>query len=344
MRRLAPVVVAVALLISCAGAPAAIGQDPVTTVPEAEQVIDPDAVVDPDSEAERGTNPDLPAEEAPDEGDVLLPEEKRDDDGNTSNRQIQTPGYGSAADQLPEAKRAEIRSVENSCKTNAPPPTSTMLGLPGVIGGDDENTVGWYLIAGAVGALLVAAAAFAVKHRGKGDGAMGSLSNAATLIGIVAAVTGLAVQFVPGLRLAEPPPPEATMEVGQVHPRITREEYARKTNSDFHLKPLDRREVGNVIWVEVELKGYKDKHPSLQYALYDSDAAGALLPGTAKRIPLNAQGKDVETLFVPIWVGYPKSNHFQAQFRLLEGEQVQQMASTGKMRGSDYRYTCLESV
>jgi hypothetical protein len=50
----------------------------------------------------------------------------------------------------------------------------------------------------------------------------------------------------------------------------------------------------------------------------------------------------VETLFVPIWVGYPRSQSFEAQFRLLDGEQVQQMASTGKMAGSSYRYSCRE--
>jgi hypothetical protein len=48
----------------------------------------------------------------------------------------------------------------------------------------------------------------------------------------------------------------------------------------------------------------------------------------------------VEALFVPIWVGYPRSESFEAQFRLLDDGQVQQMASTGKMEGSKYRYTC----
>jgi len=39
-------------------------------------------------------------------------------------------------------------------------------------------------------------------------------------------------------------------------------------------------------------------------------------------------------------VGYPRSKVFEAEFRLLDGEQVQQMASTGKMAGSTYRYSC----
>jgi hypothetical protein len=36
--------------------------------------------------------------------------------------------------------------------------------------------------------------------------------------------------------------------------------------------------------------------------------------------------------------------HFEAQFRLLEDERVLQMASTGMMRGSEYRYSCHEPV
>jgi hypothetical protein len=82
MRRLAPVVVAVALLVSCLGAPAAVGQD--LPVPASEQVLDPDIVVDPTTEGEAETTPELPPDEGPDDS---LPAED-DAEGNTSNTEI----------------------------------------------------------------------------------------------------------------------------------------------------------------------------------------------------------------------------------------------------------------
>ena len=340
MHRLAPVVVAVALLLFCVAAPAAIAQDIPSTAPVSEQVLDYDTVIDPTVEGEADTTPELPPEQVPDDS---LPEDE-DAEGNTSNSEIQIPGYGSAADQPMLAKRAEIQTVEARCQQDSPPPTSTMLGLPGLVSGDDSDSWSRLLIVIAGGLLVFAAITFLVKRRGWKEASMGPLSATSAVLGIVGVITGLAVQFIPGIGVHDPPPPEATMEVDQIHTRITRAEYATKTSSTVRLSREDRREVGNVIWVEVDLKGYEDKQPSLQYALYDSDAAGALLPGTAKRVPLTPQGKDVETLFVPIWVGYPKSRLFQAQFRLLEDERVQQMASTGKMRGSVYRYSCGEPV
>jgi hypothetical protein len=341
MRRMVLCLLAVALLLSLAGP--AIGPESsaqVNTPVETGQVLETDAVVDPTPPAETGT---VPSGEVTDEGPLTDQPAETDQDDHTSNTEIQTPGYGNAAEQSPTAKRDEIRFVESACQTN-PPPTSTMLGLPGSTGGDDHHNSGWLLIAVAAGLLLLAALGFTLKRQRSSDSPIGMLSGAAAVIGIVSGLAGLAVQFVPGVGANEKPPPEATMEVRQVHPRITRAEYARKTGSQVRLTREDRREVGNVIWVEIQVRGYQDHRPTLQYALYDSQAAGALLPGTAKRVALTPEGKDVETLFVPIWVGYPRSQSFEAQFRLLDGEQVQQMASTGKMAGSSYRYSCREAA
>jgi hypothetical protein len=314
------------------------------TVRESAQVFETDAVVDPRAEAEPGTDPETPpdagVEAEGDEGDLLDGEPPSADlDGNTPNTTLQTPGYGNAADQSPQDKQAEIERVEQACK-DARPPTSKMLGLPGFAGGDQEGSWGWLLIAVAVTLLAIAAIGIVLGRRRSKGSPIGPLSATAAVVGIVSAVAGLAVQFIPGVGVSERPPSEATMEVRQVHPRITRGEYATKTATDVPINDRDWREVGNVVWVEIQARGYEDKKPFLQYALYDPDAAGALLPGTAKRIALRPRDQDVQTLFVPIWVGYPKSKFFEAQFRLLDGERVQQMASTGRMPGSTYRYSC----
>ncbi len=52
------------------------------------------------------------------------------------------------------------------------------------------------------------------------------------------------------------------------------------------------------------------------------------------------QDADEQTSFVPIWVGYPTATPCRAQFRLLDGGRVQEMTSSGRMRGSAFRYAC----
>lgn len=95
-----------------------------------------------------------------------------------------------------------------------------------------------------------------------------------------------------------------------------------------------------MIWLEIHLEGYRDKEPYLQYGLYDPGAGNALLPGTAEVVPIPHSDEDVQTQFVPIWLGYPLSESFKAAFRLLDGSRVQAIAESDRMKSSRYRYSC----
>ena len=245
-------------------------------------------------------------------------------------------GSGSAQLQSQQAKRRELHAA---CSAKAAP-VSSMLGLPGTIGGDQTSSVGVLLIVVAICSGLLALVVWRRRRRRGASEPRDLLETSSTLIAILGGVAGLAVQFVPGIGIDRPPAPDALMEVREVHARITHGEYADKTRSAERLSRADRREIGNVVWLELQVKGYREKRLGLQYGLYRPRAGGALVPGTAREIDLKPERQDVETSFLPIWVGYPKEGAFQAQFRLIEAGQVRQMAATGPMRGSQQRYTC----
>jgi len=318
----------------------------VCAVPATAQDATPDAAGSPPADVE--TPFDRSPTEVPDTEPSLAPSDQAIDaetdkevvsegDKKTvlSDDTVQQPGWGSAADQSQEAKRDE---AEEDCE-GARPPVSQMLGLPSEIVADRGSTLGWLILATAAGALVVAGLAYGMRRRRGGSGSRGTLETVATVVGILGGVAGLAVQFVPGVGVQERPAPAATMAVSDVNARITHLEYTRETNGE-ELAPEDELEVGNVIWLEIHLEGYRDKLPSLQYALYDPDAGRALLPGTPAEVRLRRVDADAETRFVPIWVGHPQSKRFQAAFRLLDSERVQAFAETGEMRASRYRYSC----
>jgi hypothetical protein len=221
-----------------------------------------------------------------------------------------------------------------------------MLGVGGSVMHHGGTAWGWLAIAVAAAASLFALVAFKLRHRRRGESAAreprGALETVATVVAVFGGIAGLAVQFFPGVA-GERPAPEATMAVRAVHARITRGEYASKTGALVQLSNTDRREVGDVIWLEIDLRGYSGLRPQLQYGLYDPDLGGALLPGTAKQMALRNDG-DMQSSFMPIWVGYPQSQRFQAQFRVLEQGRVRQMTTTGMMRSSRYRYACTRST
>jgi hypothetical protein len=252
-----------------------------------------------------------------------------------------TSGFGNAALQSHAAKKREARA---DCVPNRPP-ISAMLGLGGSVTLRDGTPWGWLEIALAAAASLFAIIAFRLRRRHGGQPETrpprGVLETVATLVAVFGGIAGLAVQFFPAVA-GDHPAPEAAMAVREVHARITRGEYASKTGAGIQLSETDKREVGDVIWLEIDLRGYGGLQPQLQYGLYDPDLGGALLPGTAKQVPMRDDG-DAQRSYVPIWVGYPKSQRFQAQFRLLEHGRVRQMTSTGEMRASRYRYACSRS-
>jgi hypothetical protein len=223
-----------------------------------------------------------------------------------------------------------------------------MFGSPGLVAGDEGRSWSREVLLVAAGALAIAAGAFFLRRRrAPADGEpepRGVLETVATLVAIFGGLVGLAGQLGARIGPEERSPPDATITVREVHPRITRGEYAVKTASRFRPTPEDRREVGNVIWLEVDLKGYGDRRPEMQWGLYDADAGEVLLPETAGESPLWLESADVQTVILPIWVGYPQSARFKAQFWLMEHGRIRQMASTGLMRGSKYRYACKSEI
>jgi hypothetical protein len=330
VRWAAALLIGALLLVASAAAAFAQTDTPTPTV-----TAEPDTQFDPgETTTESGTEAEQPTTDEP----IDAEEAESTEETEVSDETIQQAGWGNAANQTTEAKEAE---AEQDCAAGAAPPISRMLGVPGFVSGDEGGGLGSLVLVIAAGALVVAGIAFALRHRKHTPQPRGSLETVATVVGILGAVAGLAVQFVPGVGARETPAAAASMAVNDVNARITHVEYARKTNAELPETREDRREVGNVIWLEVHLEGFRDENLFIQYGLYDPQAGGALLPGTAKRVPLPVDpDSDQETRFVPIWVGYPLSEKFVAGFRLLHGDQVQAMAATGHMRSSQYRYSC----
>jgi hypothetical protein len=249
------------------------------------------------------------------------------------------PGYGNAATQSDKAKK---REAKRAC-TSTRPPTSHMLAVPGIASGRDGGSFVPIGVAIVVGTVLFAGGAALLRRHGRGDAPapqQGALERFAAVLGVCGIVATLLLQLAPDLTAH--PPPAATFAIKKVHQRIERGDYAKSLGADVKLSRLDAREVGNVVWLDIQLTGFKHRPLRVKYGLYDLDraAGGALLPGTAKDVGLLEPKRNSERYIVPIWVGYPKSAKFSAEFWLLDGGGLQEMASTGSMRGSAYRYAC----
>lgn len=254
------------------------------------------------------------------------------------------PGANSAASQPPALKQAE---ADRAC-TPQRPPVNRMLAIQGLIAADEGSS--WTRVALFIAACFAAIAlgAFALRRtagrrRDAPAAQRGLLEVASTVVAIAGTLFAIANQLI-----AAPPPPQAAMTVRDVLPRITHGEYAHRIGAhptDIRDK-LDRLEVGNVVLLEVQLTGYQGKGLVLQHASYslDRNVSGTLLRRTTRRPALVVADEDTQTSFVAIWVGYPKSKRFEAQFRLIENGQIRQMASTGPMKGSSYRYACSRDV
>jgi hypothetical protein len=331
---------AVALAIFALGlapAPAAAQNGSDSAIIEDESsIVDPSATV-------AGTptpTPDPSDSPTPEPTGTPLPGQTPTPVPDATRRDYIEPGYGSAAQQSPAAKRQERRVV---CDAANRPPTSHMLGSIGVVRGNPSATWVPLVIAIAAGAAVFALVAFGLRKRG-GDAARrpGALEGIATLVAICGGLAGLAAQFIPGAAVRDRPAKDVTMTVRDVKPRITRAEYARKIGLDVRDIPTeDRTEVGNVIWLQITSTGFKGEPLRVQYGLYDVESSEVLLPGTDRQVRLRAPASDVQTIFLPVWVGYPKIARFTAEFRLVDRQgSVQELATTGRMRGSRFRYAC----
>jgi hypothetical protein len=252
-------------------------------------------------------------------------------------------GVGSAQLQEPAAKKQE---VAKACKAQAQRlPISSMLGLPGSVGGGDRSNWGLLLLAVALASGAVALLVWRRRSSRAGSEPRDSLETVSTLVALISTVVGLAVTFVPSIGIDQPPAPETQMAVREAYARITHGEYARKTGTSKGMSKEDQREVGNVIWVELQVKGYANKPLRLQYGSYRAGAGAALLPGTTREIDLGAKRDDIQTTFAPLWIGYPRRTNglkrFEGQLRLIDPQgHLLQMAATGPMGASPIRYAC----
>ncbi|MGH3117084.1 MAG: hypothetical protein ACRDQ2_08220 [Gaiellales bacterium] len=125
-----------------------------------------------------------------------------------------SPGYGNAAQQSRKDKK---REHDRACKASDRPPTSHMLGVPGVTAGKRSGTWVPLVIAVAAGAALFALVAFVLRKGGDEIARPGPLEGVATMVAICGGLAGLAAQFVPGVAVKERPPasaPRATQQPG----------------------------------------------------------------------------------------------------------------------------------
>jgi hypothetical protein len=130
------------------------------------------------------------------------------------------------------------------------------------------------------------------------------------------------------------------MKVREVHSRITHGAYATKLRDVAGMSTLDRRQIGNVVWLELRFTGYSDTKLILQTTLFQPGPGEPVIPGTDTRTPIAIGDGDVHTQFLPVWVGLPRVDTFRAEFRIIDGREVRQIASTHEMKGAVYRYAC----
>jgi hypothetical protein len=320
------------------GVPSAFAQ---SSADKRDVIQDNSAIVDPDATVVGTATPTATASATttPISGAEGTVEATATPEGARTREDFIEPGYGSAAQQSPARKKQERRTA---CRAGGRPPTSHMLGTMSAIAGD--TGAGWVplVIAIAVGAAIVAGVAFASRRRSGDTTRPGALEGVAVLVAVCGGLAGLAGQFIPGATVTERPAKEATMVVRDVKKRITRVEYAKKIGVDTRrLRGEDRDEVGHVVWLQISLTGFKGEPLRVQYGEYDVGAAETLLPGTGKQVGLKAASSDVETIFLPVWVGLPRSSRFVAEFRLVDHRgRVQELAATNRMKGSRFRYSC----
>jgi hypothetical protein len=164
-------------------------------------------------------------------------------------------GGNNAVSQRPSVKKYE---AENRCLAHP----SRMLARRGASPVEVERqSWSWLAFRIAGSCALLVLGAYALRHRNArrddpsyDDAASkspSSLETVVTIVGICAGVAGLVTVFVPGVAARERPSPATTIAVRAVNPRVTRGEFAKSTGDHRRMERLDRREVGNVIWVQL---------------------------------------------------------------------------------------------
>jgi hypothetical protein len=260
---------------------------------------------------------------------------------------------GNAAVQPVESKRAEAKA---SCAA-APPPTSGLLAVGSAVPGRGHRSLVWLIVVVTVAAAAVAAAAYIRRRRLSAPGATSrttTLEVVASLVAITGTLAGIAATYVRGAGVKDHPPPTATLVVRDVQARVTHGAYhdainhsnagespSRATLGRASDSALDRLEIGNVAWLQLDVTGYRGTTMVLRWGLFHAGAGAALIPHTTQEVPVPIDDRaDVHSQFVPVWLGTPRLARFRAEFWLLHHGQVRQMASTGPMRGITYRYAC----
>lgn len=254
---------------------------------------------------------------------------------------------GNAQLSLPPVKRREARV---SCAAHQPRP-SDMLAVGSGVAGTSHRSLTWLLAAIAALAALVALVAVAARRRREARTADGDgereppkpktpLEIVSSAVAILGTLATFGVAYL-GTGVKDRPPPSIEMKVREVHARITHGRYAKKMGESAGVRGLDRREIGNVVWLELHFAGYRDADLQLQYAAFEPRPGEPLIASSAKTVGIHVDGRsDVHTEFWPIWIGIPRVPRFRAEFRILDHGQVRQIASTDEMRGIAYRYTC----
>jgi hypothetical protein len=262
-------------------------------------------------------------------------------------------GVGNAAAQTLAHKRKEAKA---SCAAS-PPPTSGLLARPSdVLPGRDSRRRSLLLpiVVVTFAAAAIAVAAYVMRRRHTAPGAASrttTLEVVASVVAITGTLAGIAATYVRGAAVKERPPPAATLVVRDVQARVTYGAYvaalyphsaaARAPSGATSDSALNRLEIGDVAWLQLNLTGYRHTTMTLRWGLFHAGGGGALIRRTTKevRMPIDDRS-DVHTQFVPVWLGTPRLARFQAAFWLLDKGQVRQMASTESMRGIAYRYAC----
>lgn len=258
---------------------------------------------------------------------------------------------GGVAGSQPEAQRRSeyVRSCAGKVKTLWP--ISQLGAIAGSNVTDRQDRWPWYVLALAGVIVVLASAVWAgrrhqARRHNEQPPAVGLLGGTAALVGLLVALPGLVGLIFPGVGTQHHPPAQATMVVREVQARITRGEFIRHAVARAERPTLkhdfDLLEVGHVVWLELDLSGFRGDDLKLTWASYSRPGGYSLIPKTDDDMDVTVgKHSDAETRFVPIWVGLPKYE-FQVRFRLIDARrQLRQVARTGDMRGSRLRYACV---